>query len=310
MRGPNGELVSWLLEGDPAIRWRALRDLEHAPAAVVAVERARVATEGWGARLLALQDSEGGWGGGDYSPKWISTTYTLLALHWLGLPRGNAAALRGCARLWRWAERRQPETCIAGIFVLLGSSHGYAGPEVEQTLTWLLEQQLDDGGWNCAALTRHGGTDLSRHGSFHTSITALDALTEYRTAGGDLPVGEALSRGEEFFLRHRLDRSHKTGEPAIRRSTRFPQFPQWHFDVMRGLEHFAAVDAERDPRLAEAVEAVRRAQRRDGRWPTYAGYPGRTWFRMEDPGASRWNTLRALRVLGWWNRDTEGQAQA
>lgn len=306
MSEPGVEQIDWLLEGDPSIRWRTLRDLLAASSAEVDAERSRVATEGWGARLLARQDADGSWGGGDYSPKWTSTTYTLLALYWLGLPAGHEAALRGCSRLWRWWDQRDPETCIAGMFVLISSANGYAAPEVEETAQWLLDQQLDDGGWNCAALVRGGATDKRRHGSFHTSISALDALVEYRAAGGIQAVDAALGAGEEFFLRHRLFRSHRTGQPAIPASTRFPQFPQWRFDVMRGLEHYVAVGVSPDPRLADAVDVVRRARRRDGCWPTYAGYPGRTWFRAEEPGASRWNTLRALRVLDWWNRRTPG----
>jgi len=290
------DLVDWLLEGDPSIRWKVQRDLLDAPPGVVERERSRVATEGWGARLLALQDPDGRWAGGCYSPKWTSTTYTLLHLHWLGLPPGNPRALAGCERLWVWRETwRKPETCIMGMLVLLSSTHGYDDGRLDETVGWLLDQQLDDGGWNCATLT-----DKTKHSSFHTSITALDGLLLYQAAGGDVPVQSAMERGREFFLRHRLYHSHRTGEVAIRGSTRFPQLPQWHFDVLRGLEHFVGAGATQDPRLSDAVDVVRRARRRDGRWPTYSGYPGRSWFRMEEPGASRWNTLRALRVLRWW----------
>lgn len=287
--------LAWLLEGDPSIRWKVLRDLLGAPATEVAAERARVATEGWGARLLALQDADGRWAGADYSPKWISTTYTLLELHWLGLPAGNPAALAGCERLWEWQSRRRtPETCIVGMLVLVSASHGYLDRHIDSTVEWLLDQQLDDGGWNCATLT-----DKRKHSSFHTSITALDALQCY-AATGSVPTQAAAERGREFFLEHRLYRSHRTGEVAIGASTRFPLLPQWHFDVMRGLEHFAAARALRDPRLKDAVDVVRRARRPDGRWPTYAPHPGRAWFPLEERGPSRWNTQRALRVLRWW----------
>ena len=292
----DADLRAWLLEGDPAVRWRVLRDLYGASAARVASERARVATEGWGARLLAAQGVDGGWGDGVYSPKWTSTTYTLLRLLWLGLPPGNPAALRGCERLWQWQARwRVPETCITGILVRLTSHHGYDAARLDDVVADLLDQQLDDGGWNC--VTR---TDRRRHGSFHTSIQALEALDAYVGAGGRLETGTAMRRGHEFFLRHRLYQSHHTGAVAVRGSTRFPAFPEWHFDVLRGLEHFAAVDAQRDERLGDAVDVVRRARRTDGRWPTYAQYPGRQWFELEPPGPSRWNTCRALRVLRWW----------
>lgn len=290
------ELVEWLLEGDPAIRWRVLQYLTDASDDEVAEERSRVATEGWGARLLAAQNPDGGWGDGVYSPKWTSTTYTLLRLLWLGLPSGHPAALRGCEQLWEWQSRwRVPETCIVGILVRLTSYHGYAAPRLDGLVEYLLDQQLADGGWNCA--TR---TDKSKHSSFHTSMQALEALDAYQSTGGRIDVREPVRDGREFFLDHKLYQSHRTGAVAIRGSTRFPAFPEWHFDVLRGLEHFAQGDAPRDERLAEAADVVRRARRRDGRWSTYSPYPGRQWFQLEPPGASRWNTGRVLRVLRWW----------
>ena len=161
----------------------------------------------------------------------------------------------------------------------------------------LLDQQLTDGGWNCA--TR---TDREKHGSFHTSIQALEALHAYAGAGGGIDVGQALHRGQEFFLRHHLYRSHRSDAVAVRGSTRFPAFPEWHFDVLRGLEHFADTDAPRDERLADAVGVLYRARRKDGRWRTYAPHPGRQWFNLEPAGPSRWNTCRVLRVLRWWEQ--------
>ena len=289
------DIVAWLLEGDPSIRWRVHRDLLGSSESRIRAERDRVATEGWGAKLISLQDPDGRWGGGDYSPKWISTTYTLLHLLWLGLPPGNPAALAGCERLWDWHRTwRVPETCIASMLVRLAAAHRYQAEGLEGLVEYLLDQQLDDGGWNCAARGEPG-----KHSSFHTSIQALEALYAIQQAGGEANE-EAQARGREFFLRHRLYKSHRTGEVAIRGSTRFPQLPQWHFDVLRGLEHFTDVAAEGDQRLDDAIAVVRRARRTDGRWPTYAGYPGRTWFRLEEPGASRWNTVRVLRVLNWW----------
>jgi hypothetical protein len=294
--GVDDELLRWLLEGDPAIRWRVLRGLTDASDERVAVERVRVATEGWGDRLLAAQDPDGGWGGGVYSPKWTSTTYTLLHLLWLGLPPGHPAALRGCERLWDWQARwRVPETCIVAMLVRLTSAHRYGAAGLDAMVEYLLDQQLADGGWNCA--TR---TDKGKHSSFHTSIQALEALDAYAGADGRIGTREPRDRGREFFLDHKLYRSHRTGAVAIRGSTRFPAFPEWHFDVLRGLEHFAHGGAPRDDRLRDAIGVVHAARRRDGRWPTFSGYPGRQWFQLEPRGPSRWNTCRALLVLRWW----------
>jgi hypothetical protein len=289
--GRDHDVVEWLLAGDPAVRWRALRRCG-ADDAEVEHERARVATEGWGARLLAEQDDDGRWGGGVYSPKWTSTTYTLLRLAQLGLPAGHPATLRGCDRLWEWQARwRVPETCITGLLIRITCDHGYAADRLDAVVADLLDQQLDDGGWNCA--TRD---DKGKHGSFHTSVLALEALDAYT---GALDVSGARRRGRDFFLRHRLYRSHRTGVEAIRGSTRLRAFGEWHFDVLRGLEVFAG-QPERDDRLADAVEVVRRARRADGRWPVHAPYPGRQFFEPEPRGPSRWITARALGVLDWW----------
>jgi hypothetical protein len=294
----DAELVDWLLEGDPAIRWRVLQHLTDASDQAVAEERSRVATEGWGARLLGVQNPDGGWADGVYSPKWTSTTYTLLRLLWLGLPSRHPAALRGCEQLWKWQSRwRVPETCIVGILVRLTSHYGYDEPRLDDLVEHLLDEQLADGGWNCAA-RRH----KSAHGSFHTSIQALEALDAYESSGGRVDVRAPRQRGREFFLAHKLYQSHRTGAVAIPASVRFPAFPEWHFDVLRGLEHFADGDAPRDERLGDAVDVVRHTRRRDGRWSTYSAYPGRQWFQLEPPGASRWNTCRVLRVLRWWDR--------
>ena len=301
------DVLGWLLDSDPSIRWQVLRDLASVPPVEFTAERARVATTGWGRQLLSEQDVDGRWAGALYSPKWTSTTYTLLLLHWLGLPPRNAHALAACRVLWDGASSwdgglnlaktvRQPEVCITGMLVLVASSFGYRDDRVDATVRWLLAQQLADGGWNCDSVRRR-----SQHGSFHTSITVLDALTAY---GGEAPVDSAMSRGREFFLRHQLYRSHRTGEVVDQAFTRFPFPPQWHFDVLRGLEHFAAVRAPADERLADAVDVVRRRRLADGRWPAHRGYSGRYWFEMEEPGPSRWATLRCLRVLRWWDEQT------
>lgn len=191
---------------------------------------------------------------------------------------------------------REPETCITGMLVLLAAAFGHQDPRVDPTVEWLVGERLADGGWSCESIRRG-----SSHGSFHTSITVLEALSAYERRGGSVPVASAMVAGREFVLNHRLHRSHRTGEVVDRAFARFPFPPQWHFDIMRGLEHFRAVGADRDERLEEAVEEVRRARRADGRWPMYRRYPGRYWFALEARGASRWSTLRALRVLAWWD---------
>lgn len=313
---PDEAAIRWLLAGDPAIRWQTLRDLVGAPDRAVERERRRVARHGWGARLLARQDSAGTWAGGLsgdgglYSPKWTSTTYTMLLLRDLGLPTTDRRARKACALLldqglqrdggiaygdWaRWTRRG--ETCITGMVLSILSHFEYDDRRVDGVTDHLLEQQMGDGGWNCR---RQAG---ATHASVHTTISVLEGLRLYERRGRAVrAVRAAQRRGREFLLAHRLFRSHRTGAVIKPAFTRFAFPPRWHYDVLRALDYFQAVRAPRDRRLAEAVELVRRGRRADGRWTLQHRYPGKTYFEMERPGGpSRWNTLRALRVLRWW----------
>ena len=295
-------VVEWLLDADPSIRWQVLRDLTDAPADVVAAERARVASEGWGARLLALQAPDGQWGGGDYAPKWISTTYTLLLLRHLGIDPASDATGTAVARVRQrvLGQARHPffayrgETCITGMVLALAA---YFAEPSDEAVGWLLAEQLEDGGWNCETVRG------SRRSSFNTTISVLEGLLEYEQArGGVVPeVRAARERAHEYLLERRLLRSRSTGEVINRRWTLFSFPPRWHYDVLRGLEHFRAAGGEPDPRLDEAIAHVRSKRQPDGTWPLEDVYAGRVHFALEEDGKpSRWNTLRALRVLRWY----------
>ncbi|HEY7723264.1 MAG TPA: hypothetical protein VIB11_15620 [Pedococcus sp.] len=306
------DVLDWLLDSDPAIRWQVLRDLTDAPAEQVQDERARVATEGWGARLLALQDEDGQWDGGTYFPArvedseegqpWTATTYSLLLLRDLGLDPSSDEA-RGAVALVeansRWEEGGQPffsgevEPCVNGMAVALGA---YFGVDVDAVVARLLGEQLDDGGWNCEA--ERGST----RSSFGTTINVLEGLLEHERATGGSPSSEgARLRGEEYLLERGLLRRSTTGE-LINPAWLQLSFPtRWHYDVLRGLEYFRAVGDPPDGRIEEAVEVVRSRRQPDGRWLLEHSHPGRIHFSMEDGDGhpSRWNTLRALRVLRW-----------
>lgn len=312
-------VVRWLLDGDPAIRWQALRDFVGAPQRTVERERQRVAREGWGSRLLARQDKGGVWARGAspqvglYSPKWTSTTYTMLLLRDFGLPSTNRQARMACAPLLdggiqpdggisygTWAKwTRRGETCVTGMVLSLLAYFHFDDARLDIVVDYLLEQQMPDGGWNCR---RPSG---ATHSSVHTTISVLEGLRVFELfrARGISNVRTAQRRGREFLLAHRLFRSHRTGEIIKPEFTRFVFPPRWHYDVLRALDHFRAVDAPRDERLGDALDIVRSSRRADGRWLLPRAYAGKTYFALERVGApSRWNTLRALRVLAWWDR--------
>lgn len=303
------EVVTWLLDGDPAIRWQVMRDLEARPAQEWQAEQARVAQEGWGAKLLDFQDEDGRWTRKLYGYKWISTTYSMVLLRRLGLPPDDARAARGCRLfldegLWRdgginvSTSQERSECCVTGMVLGLVSWFQFDDPRAERLVNFLLTAQLADGGWNCE--WDRGGS----HSSLHTTTNVLEGLREYAVAAGSRSgeTGDAEARGREFLLEHRLFRSHRTGEIVDPRMLRLSFPPRWRHDILRSLDYFRTAGAVHDERLRDAVEILRGKRRRDGRWPLQQRYPGRVWFEMEQVGQpSRWNTLRARRVLDWWD---------
>jgi hypothetical protein len=303
-------VIDWLLEGDPAIRWQVLRDLRGASPRAVRREQKRIGREGWGARLLELQDDDGRWAGGIYNPKWTSTTYTLLLLRSLGLEPRHPQALRGCRALLEagfWSDgginffskqHKRSETCISSMVLAIVCWFGLEDERVDTLAEHVVAQQMQDGGWNCRAMPGYAG---AAHGSFHTTISALEALLEYERFRPER-ARAAQARGREFLLVHRMFRSHRTGQIAKPAFTRFVFPARWHYDALRGLDYFRDAGAPLDARLADAFELVESRRLADGRWPTQGRYAGKAFFDLEARGASRWNTLRALRVLRW--RDT------
>jgi hypothetical protein len=308
-------IIAWLLDGDPSVRWQVMRDLLHAPERAWRRERLRVATAGWGRRLLERQRPDGNWGRGLYRPKWTCTTYTMQLLRQLGLPPGHPAALAACALYLEegvgpdggvnfWRPRRPiAETCATGMVLAQLSWFGADDDRVERMVEYLLVEQMPDGGWNC--LRPRGAI----HSSFHTTINVLEGLQEY-AATGRPRAGAALgaaARGREFLAWHRLVRSHRTGRVVSPEMTRLHFPPQWHHDLLRALECFRAAGERPDDRLEEAVTTLRSRRGRDGRWRLARPYPGAVHFTLEAAGRpSRVNTLRALRVLDWWDRGRGG----
>jgi hypothetical protein len=306
-------VIDWLLDGDPAIRWQVLRDLTDPSPDEVAAERARVEHEGWGAHLLALEDPDGPWAGGACFPAsfswgeepgqpWTATMHTLQTLQLLGLDPASESARRAIALVaenahWEHEGQRyfdgEVEPCINGRTIESGA---YFGVDVESIVKRILDERLEDGGWNCEA------ENGSVRSSFDTTINVLDGLVEFeRAIGGSEEVRTARRGGEEYLLERSLFRRKSTGEVVRSEYLEFAFPYYWHYDVLRALDYFRGSGAEPDPRMAEAVAVVRSKQQSDGRWLLDHIHPGRVHFDLESVGTpSRWNTLRALRVLEWW----------
>ncbi|HUF66270.1 MAG TPA: hypothetical protein VMM17_09855 [Gemmatimonadaceae bacterium] len=316
-------MIDWLMDperSDPSIRWQVMRDLLDAPEAEWSAERARVETEGWGARLLAHEDEDGQWAGGAFSPSdfqasewsevgqpWTATCFSLSQLREFGLDPDSDRAQRAVRLIGvnsRWDHDGQPywegevEECINGRTVADGA---YFGVDVSSIVQRLVGERQPDGGWNCE---RANGSVRS---SFHSTVNVLEGLLEYeRATGGTAASREARRSGQEYLLERALFRRQSTGEPADDRFLEFLHPNRWHYDILRALDYFRSAGVlagtRPDPRLGEAIDHVRSKRRQDDTWNLDWSLPGRVWFDVNDgPGKpSRWVTLRAIRVLSWW----------
>lgn len=318
----DGTLTDWLLDSDPALRWQVERDLLGAPEDVWAATRARVATEGFGARLLALQDPDGQWAGGAFFPRgfdfggpdaaegagqpWTATTWSLNSLREWGL---DASVLTDtAARLAansRWEYENLPywggevDCCINAWTLANGV---WLGADVEGLAAWFVEHRMADGGWNCEWV------DGSTRSSFHSTLNALKGLLAHEVAtGGNDETRAGRRAGSEYLLERGLMRRRSTGEPVAPWVTRFAYPFRWFYSVLNAADHFRTASrldgTPPDPRIADAIEAIRAERQPDGTWLQARRHPGRVWFEVDVPAGepSKWLTLSGTRVLEWWD---------
>ena len=307
--------VDWLLNADPAIRWQAMRDLTGAGPAAIATERARVPREGLGAEILARQELDGSWRRTADAPVWLPTLFTLLLLRATGVDRADPAVESAVGRLetaLRWNNQPywelrgaefggkpfftgEVEPCINGGTLALGA---YFGRPTESLARLLLGDQLEDGGWNCEA-------PRSARSSFHTTLCVLEGLLAYERAAGSGPeIAAARRRGEEYLLERGLFRRRSTGEVANPEFLELAFPPRYHYDVLRGLDYFRDAGQEPDSRIREAVDYIASKRQADGRWVLDRSYDEALGLEFGEAVGepSRWNTLRALRVLRWYGQ--------
>jgi hypothetical protein len=310
---PRPAHLRWLMDSDPAIRWQVMRDLTGDAPDAIAAERSRVATQGWGAQLLALQSPAGHWGDGPkgwradlplHDRRLLIVLYTLGVLKDLGLDPASKQARKMIGRVdkglvFQWLDNRryldgETEPCINGR--ILGFGAYFAEPS-DELAKKLLSEQLEDGGWNCEA-------PKSCRSSFHSTICVLEGLLDYERAGRkSAAVTKARKKAEGYLLERNMLRSLRTGEVINKRWLRFAFPPYWHYDVLRGLDYFRDAGMKPDGRMAEAIDTVIARRHQNGRWPLNLIHPEYIPLEMETTtgSASRWNSLRALRVLRWYN---------
>jgi hypothetical protein len=310
------DAIEWLLDSDPAIRWQAMRDLTDASATAIASERDRVPREGIGAEILNRQQPDGSWRRDD-APAWLTTLFTMQLLRATGIDPADPPAEAAVARLeigvrwndlggcWELRAREtggntffegEEEPCINGGALALGA---YFGCPAESLAHRLIAEQLEDGGWNCEA-------PKSSRSSFHTTICVLEGLLEYERAVGLTPeVTQSRRKGEEYLLKRALYRRLSTDAVANPEFLEFAFPPRYRYDVLRALDYFRSAGSKPDARLADAVSVVRSKQQSDGRWLLDAKYDESLAVALNESVGepSHWNTLRALRVLRWYQSD-------
>ena len=305
----NDELIEWLLEGDVAIQYQVYLDLLGQEKTVL---RNRIAKQGWGAAFLAQRHSNGHWGRGFYQPKWTSTHYILLDLKNLAIPASNKAIQASIKILLRdemggdgginsSRSIANSDVCVNGMFLNYACYFGADATELRSIVDFLLTEQMPDGGFNC--YSNHKG---AVHSSLHSTLSVMEGILEYGRNGYRYRLKEprvAWSESLEFILQHRLFRSKRTGK-VIDKKMLLSWLSRWRFDVLHALDHFRDAEVKYDNRLDDGIEVLLKKRRKDGTWPLQGRHPGATHFEMEPAGhPSRWNTLRALRVLNHFRLD-------
>ncbi len=298
------QIIDWLFQGDLAIQYQTYRDLLDQNRKDL---QDRIATEGWGARYLSLQKKDGHWGQGFYQPKWISTHYTLLDLRNLEIKREIPSIQNIINVLLEenkgtdggmnpHRELAQSDVCVNGMFLHYACYFKAAENQLRSIVDFILDQHMPDGGFNCR-LNRSG----AKHSSLHSTISLLEGIESYQQFGYTYRLDELLSAKQssiDFILLHQLYISDRIGEIIKKEFLRLPYPSRWKYDILRALDYFQWAAINYDERMQPALEMLKKKQRNDGRWNVQAKHPGKLHFEMEKAGKpSRWNTLRALRVL-------------
>lgn len=297
------QIISWLLEGDCSIQYQVYRDLLDQDKKQL---QKKITTEGWGKKYLSLQNKNGHWGIAFYQPKWKSTHYTLLELKNLNISptvkliRNIISSILNKEMLHGYEKKHEmivnTDVCINGMVLNYSSYFNADENLLKPIVDYLISNQMSDGGFNCHS-TRIGAV----HSSLHTTLSVLEGINEFKKNNYSCKLLELINiekESVEFILKHRLYKSDKSGQVINPSFTRLPYPSRWKYDILRCLDYFQYANIPYDKRMEDAIDIILKKRRKDGTWPLQAKHPGQTHFEMEKAGqSSRWNTLRALRVL-------------
>ncbi|MCH8905708.1 MAG: hypothetical protein IH840_01360 [Candidatus Heimdallarchaeota archaeon] len=310
------EVINWLLNGDPVIRYQVHRDLLESGKEDLARSRLQIEIEdGWFQQISSFQGEDMTWGHHIADHAWKGTLWVLNLLRRFSVPYEivnfkeavNLLINEGLQRdggVNYDTAKNHSEVCESGIVLSLLSYFKVKSQYREAIFEFLIENQMTDGGWNCRRL------DGATHSSFHTTIMVLEGLRDYSLIDHQHlgTVSDLMFEGHEFLLEHQLFRSHTTYRVATREILHFAFPPRLNYDVLTAMDYFQSINHRYDNRFKDAINLIR-AKEENGKWLLEHEHIGEFWIKMEElHDISRWNTLRALRVLRWWKKVTRYQS--
>ncbi|HBV85772.1 hypothetical protein [Desulfosporosinus sp.] len=308
------KVIDWLLQGDVVIQYQTHRDLLKSDTKVVKALKDRIQFEGWGKQFLNGRYIKIHTGKGFYHPKSTNTHYILLDLKNMGISKNIRVIEDTLGAIFRNEKGSdgginpssfiaESDVCINGMVLNYASYFGVRENYLQSIVDFILLQHMNDGGFNCR-LNRKG----AKHSSLHSTISVIEGILEYSKKGYKYRLSELReveNQSREFILQHKLFKSDRTGEIIDTRMLMLSYPMRWRYDVLRALDYFQSAEVPYDLRMSEAIDVIKKHQSADGTWSMQVRQAGEVFFEIEEVGKpSRWNTLRALRALKYYNHES------